>query len=134
MSPTTPERPDLTPEEERFVRRVADVYQSPPLSPARRVAFGRALEERVARAQRRRGGPALVAGAVVAASALLLFAVMRSPEGEPAPRVALGETAGAGATATPEEAILALATESVADRDASLPDDYAAIESLFLGG
>lgn len=131
----------LTPEEEAFVRRVAH-WSEPPPSGARRAAFAAGIGERLAR-RRARGTRGLVAAAAAAAALLAWSWIgLPRPAGEPdrgVPAVARGSaaegTAAAGAAETPEETILALTSAGDdAGEDAALPEDYAAIAGLFLGG
>lgn len=137
MSARPPERIDLTPEEQAFVRRVDELYAAPDLSAEERVAFQARLDAR--RSSPRRGWvPATLAGAAVVAagSALLVLTFTRAElaDDEATPRIARQEAATTLAAATPEEALLALATEGVADADEGLPEDYLAIEGVLLGG
>ena len=116
----TDPRDEMTPEERRFVARVAGAYQAPPRSPARSAAFDRVLEERLSRPRAPRWIPAL-AGAV-AAAAIAWLAVGVGLDGAPT------ETAQ---VATAEEAILALSADEESEEEA-LPEEYVAIASLFL--
>jgi hypothetical protein len=138
MTGSRSDRPALTPEEERLVRRIGEVYRAPERSPAARVAFTAALEERLAR-RRRRGWKPLVA--LAAAGAALAFALLLEGDGTaPAPEAvpdaapALQRLAEPASALSPEEVILAIATGAGADADSALPEDYLAIESLVLGG
>jgi ferric-dicitrate binding protein FerR (iron transport regulator) len=128
------ERPDLAPDDAAFVRRLAELSAAPEASPARRAAFQAELDRRLAR--RRGVGWSLLAGAVAAGAALAVL--LRAGDGPPAPAdgtvTARAEAAAVrGQTATPEEALLSLTSESAADPDVSLPNDYVAIATLLLG-
>jgi hypothetical protein len=117
----TDPRDELTPEERRFVARVAGAYQAPPGPPSRAAAFDRVLEERLARPRAARWIPALAGAAAAAAIAWIAVGVGldRAPT----------ETAQ---VATAEEAILALSADEESEEE-ELPEEYVAIASLFLG-
>ncbi len=126
----------LTAAEEEFVRRLADAYAVSPLSPSRRVAFNAALERRLE--QRRRRGRRVPLAGLAAVAALALLVTVRTWTGDqivqPLPQSA--STPGTAAVAslhTPEQALLAMLAEPSAETDEALPDDYQAIESVFLG-
>jgi hypothetical protein len=137
MTDPNPDRPDPTPDGDAFVREVAGLYTPPEMSAARRSAFDARLGERLSHRRRWSWGPVLAGTAAVLALALLLLRTGEDPRpGEgparltaqrPEPRPARIET-------TAEEAILALATASAAPAEKELPDDYEAIENLFLDG
>ena len=115
-------RDELTPDEQRFVTRVAGAYQAPQRSPARSAAFQRTLEERVARPRAARWLPAFAGAIAVAVLAWLAIGVGIEPSMP-------GEQAR---IATAEEAILALSADEESEEEA-LPEEYVAIASLFLG-
>ena len=126
----------LTAAEEEFVRRLAEAYAVPPLSPSRRVAFNAALERRLEQ-RRRRGRRAPLAG-LAAVAALALLVTVRTWTGDqivqPLPQSASTPRSAAVASLnTPEQALLAMLAEPSAEMDEALPDDYQAIESVFLG-
>jgi hypothetical protein len=142
-----PDRPHLTPEEERLVAHLREVYRAPALPPQRRAAFHARLEARRARGLGRRTPRAALAGAAAAALLAGLLVLMgRSDERVTTPPAAAARERGPDATTfaatasedatalaatTPEEAILALATGEADDPDTSLPDEYLAIAGLF---
>jgi hypothetical protein len=126
------DRPDLTPEEGAFVRSIASFYTAPQPSAAERVAFNAKLEQRVARRRTAwRRAPAFAGAAVVAA--LGVFVLARATVVTPRPGEISSSFASAAST-TAESAILALATDSPEEPEEALPEDYLAIEDVFLGG
>jgi hypothetical protein len=134
--PSEPGAPELTRADQRFVARVADAWRAAPLSAERRVAFQARLDARIA--SRRAALPLrALAGAVAAAAAVwLVVAGLGSGERDGELRIARADDPRPVATesaraATAEEAILELSAEDDGE-DESLPDDYAAIASLFL--
>jgi hypothetical protein len=138
MNPADPDRPGLTPEDERLVLLVAEASRPPALGAARRAAFTAELEQRLARPPRRGWRSALALAVGTAAAALLLFAAGEQPATRRPERVVAEMPSAPEAPAangvSAEEALLALDGESAAERDESLPEDYVAIESLLLGG
>ena len=132
--PSDGEAAELTREEQRFVARVADAYRAPPLSAARRAAFHAQLDTRIARPRSARLFPALAGALGAAALAWLVLAgpgsEFRNVEEEP--RTARVAAPAPAAVATAEEAILALSADEEIE-DESLPEEYVAIASLFLG-
>jgi hypothetical protein len=128
MSTPTPDRPDLTREEEEFVRKLAGTYVAPELSPQERIAFHARLEERIGRRHRFEHWRPVFAGAAIAAAlAVLVFA--RSGTVSPPP----GPAAVNVASTTAENVILALATGAPEGQEKELPEDYLAIADVFLG-
>lgn len=128
------------PEARAFARRLSEAYAPPPLSAAEQARFDAGLEERLERRRRRGGWLPLLAGAASAAALLwvLLPAGAPEPEETPAPRMADATPAAqweydliystdAALSGEPEE-------EEDAFPEAMLPDEYAAIDSLLLGG
>jgi len=106
--------------DEEFVRWLADAYTPPPMTGARRARFDARLEARLgARAPR---GPWLVAAATGAFA--LAIGVWSARVGD----------RGAGPTRTEgsAEAVLALATDPVADAEEALPTEYRAISYLLI--
>ena len=133
MSDAEQNRPDLTREEASFVERVATSYAPPPTSSSQRVAFRRRLDARVER-RSRAWWPGPIMGVAAAAAAVVLWLAVPGSV-EPIPEAQRQTTAQAPEGAADEsidEALFALTTSN--DRDASLPDDYAAIASLLLDG
>ena len=148
MSSPTDDRPKLAPEDEDFVKRVAESYAPPPMAAAERAAFDEALLERVRRSHPARrwlmaaGLPAAAAAALAAAWLLFLSpgtdGLVPSEEMVPA----------LSARAWEEELFLEDASfqslESVEsfqsfgreqlDESELLPDEYLAIASVFLDG
>jgi len=110
--------------EEEFVRWLADAYTPPPMTGARRARFDARLEARLdARAHR---GPWLAA----AATGAFALAI-----GAWSARVADRGAAGAASparSAGSAEAVLALATDPVADAEEALPTEYRAISYLLI--
>jgi hypothetical protein len=111
---------ELTPDERRFVARVAGAYQAPSRSPAQSAAFQQELDARLAHPRAGRWLPAFAGVLAAAALAWLAIGVGR----EQAPR----EQAQ---VVTAEEAILGLSADAPSDEEA-LPEEYVAIASLFL--
>ena len=130
MTSTRDDETRLSPRDEAFVRRVAAAFAPPPRSPAQRAAFSARLEAgRASAAWRGRRALGVAALATTAAAVLLLRTVPLGPTPEAAPQ----ETAlAAGTGLSPEEALLALASEPGADGEEALPPDYAAIASVLL--
>jgi anti-sigma-K factor RskA len=130
MNAPSSDLPNLNGEEEAFVRKLADSYVAPELSPAERMTFHARLERRLSRRRTvERWRPVFAGAAVAAALAVLVFAragVVTPPAGEDSSVVA------SSASTTPENAILALVTESANGGKVELPDDYLAIEDVFL--
>ena len=111
---------ELTPEQRRFVARVAGAYRAPERSRARSEAFQREVESRAARPRAARWLPAFAGALAAAAIAWLAIAVGRAPIPSEPTQIA-----------TAEEAILALSADEES-RDEALPEEYAAIASVFL--
>lgn len=115
------DRPDLSPEDRIFVRRIAEGYAPPRMPAARRVAFQEALDARLDRL--RTPWRPLVGAASAAALALwLAFPATFAPE-------PLGVASRPGEA----EALLTLLDDQP-EPEVDLPPDYLAIESLFLNG
>lgn len=120
-----------------FVERVSRGYGPPARSDAERAAFDARLRERLE--QHSSAGSwvgRLVPALVVAAVASMLFLVRSEPTAptEPAPAVvASTQTTKLVLPSSPAEALMALADDDSEGIAESLPDDYAAIESLLLG-
>ncbi len=130
MTSTRDEETRLSPRDEAFVRRVAAAFAPPPRSPAQRAAFSAKLEARLGGAAWR-GRRALGFAALATTAAAMLL--LRTVALEPAPALAPQEPAlAAGAGPSPEEVLLALASEPGADGEEALPPDYAAIASVLL--
>jgi len=137
---TDPVRDDeirLTADEEALVRRVADAFAPPPRTAAQRVAFQARLEERLetqGRSRRWVWGLAALAAAALAA-VVLPMVLGRKAEGPLQTTIASGSgPAATGAETAQEDAILAIVVDSEVASDATLPEDYQAIASVFLGG
>lgn len=126
--------PGLDRDEQAFVRRVAELYTAPETSASRRVAFNARLEERLARRQRWSWRPALASAVAAVALAVLAVGRLGGPAVSPGTGAAGRPPAVAADAETPERALLALAAEGAPDQEEELPEDYLAIESLFLGG
>jgi hypothetical protein len=118
---------ELTDRDARFVRALSAAYRPPEPGAADRARFAAGLEARLARGRARR--PWLLGGAVAAAAAAFVLALL--PSGQPAPQLAR-EAAPAPLADAPsvEEALLLLTNGPLADPDEALPDDYRTIASL----
>ena len=139
-----------------WIAQIRDSWSRPPLTPNQRVAFDGRLDERL-RGNRRADW--LFPAGVVATAAILGVVVLKSTllPGTPTESVELlrasaqAGSSGIAEVAPPDEFLTArdvaeawiefgdeaCASEASGPTDASdvsLPDDYAAIESLFLGG
>ena len=147
MSPSHDDRPRLEPKEERFVERLAGSYAPPPQTPAERVAFDQALAARLQRppalpglAGRRWLSPAFAVAAAAGLAWLVIWQSnpLQSPlEGSPQAEEA-GPTlavAGDAGDVWEEELFLSddLSSAEARDLGAGLPEDYAAIQLVFLG-
>ena len=128
----------LSPQEARFVQRVAEGFAPPPRSDAQQRAFRRGLDERL-RSPRRAtlGLPALAAAGAMALAAALLLRGLPGPAPEAPPTVAAVTTEAAEVPMTSRIVILPeeILVGTTADGSASemLPDDYAAIGDVLLG-
>jgi hypothetical protein len=123
--------PELSPADERLVRRIDAAWRAPAASPERRVAFQRRLDERIAASRGLWGRHRLASAAMAAGVALL--AVAAYVVGQRAPVQAPRAVATAVEASARGEAIFALATEDVyASAEDDLPDDYVAIASLLV--
>ena len=119
------DEPQLSAEDERFVRVLDAAYQPPEPTPAARARFAARLDERIVRRHGRRGWR--LAGAAAAVLALL---VARLPEAQTGAGDT-SETAAAGSAApSTDETLLWLANGPLADPDEALPDDYRTLASL----
>ena len=109
-------------EEQAFIERVSETWAPPEPTSAQRAAFRARLEERLGRP--RRATRLLLASASVAAATAAIWlgaALLAGPD--------------AVQTGLPlaEDDLAVLGTEALGDPDEALPDDYLAIESIFLG-
>jgi hypothetical protein len=135
MTSSHDDRPRLDREEEAFVARVAQSYAPPPLSASQRAALDDALSARLQRPPRRGLFVPVLAAAAVAGLLLLTFSpsldLLRGTRGE--------DTVVASNTvvASVWEAELFLSSDVSAsegrDEGEGLPEDYLAIERIFLG-
>lgn len=124
-----------TDEADAFIAQVAAHYTPPPLTPARRVAFDRALAERIARRRQAAFRRSAVSITAVCCAAVLLWVAARSSEpvaptaGKPGESVVIEE---AERLAADETTLLLLAYESAELSDADgdggeedfLPPEY----------
>lgn len=134
MNDRLDDRQPLSPDEEAFVRSVADLYASPPMTASQRTRFDARLEERIRDGvMRRRPWLAVVAAAAAAVSLLVWRAGVDAPDGGEVARVAVSEPALDESETVAEEWILAMATDSLPETDEALPPDYLAISDLLLG-
>jgi len=128
------DRQPLSPDEEAFVRSVADLYASPPMTASQRTRFDARLEERIRDGVlRRRRWLVAVAAAAGALSLLVWRAGVEVPDGGAVARVEVGEPALDESDTVAEEWILAMATDALPETDEALPPDYLAISDLLLG-
>lgn len=114
-----------------FIRRLAATYDPGPLSPEARVAFNRALEERLGRRQRAR----LWLPALGVAAAVLVAAWLASRDTAPVPGAPAGGTVTARAEGSAdweyEELYPTEFNDGAVREDGDfLPDEYRAIASL----
>jgi hypothetical protein len=120
-------------DDDALLRSVAAHYAPPPMTASQRTRFDARLEERVQRGvANMRPWLAGVAIAAAVAGLLLWQTSSVAPTGDTMVRVAVAEPTLDGA-ATPEEWILSMAGDEIADANAGLPADYVAISSLLLG-
>ncbi|MEE8580137.1 MAG: hypothetical protein V3T33_00995 [Myxococcota bacterium] len=144
MSPSQDDRPRLEPKEERFLERLAGSYAPPPQTPAERVAFDQALAARLQRptalAGRRWVPPAFAVAAAAGLAWLVIWqsSLLQSPLGGSPQTEEAGPTlavAGDGVDVWEEELFLSddLSSAEARDLGAGLPEDYAAIQLVFLG-
>ena len=128
------DRQPLSPDDEAFVRSVADRYAAPPMTAAQRTRFDARLEERIRDGVvRRRPWLVVVAAAAVVSSLLVWRAGVDVPDGGEVARVRMSEPALDESERVAEEWILAMATDSLPETDEALPPDYLAISDLLLG-
>ena len=128
-----------------FVKRLADHYAPSPLSPGQRAVWDTALAARLETRRRTMVLPGLATAALAAALVFGLggwFGLERSgPSVRPAPVVSATQTRTLVVSAEDSasdllddwEYLLALQPAD-AEEDGQLPDDYAAIASIFLEG
>ena len=128
-----------------FVKRLADHYAPSSLSPGQRAVWDTALAARLEKRRRTMVLPGLATAALAAALVFGLggwFGLERSgPSVRPAPVVSAAATRALGVSAEDSasdllddwEYLLALQPAD-AEEDGQLPDDYAAIASIFLEG
>jgi len=128
------DRQPLSPDDEAFVRSVADLSAAPPMTAFQRTRFDARLEERIRDGVvRRRRWLVAVAAAAAALSLLVWRAGVDVPDGGEVARVEVGEPALDESETVAEEWILAMATDSLTETDEALPPDYLAISDLLLG-
>ena len=125
----------LGPEDAAFVERLTEAFAPGPLGTAERAAFDAALEERITRRRSRWLGVPILAGAtLVALGAWLLLPTEFGPSAPSLP----GPAAVVAATQTEaeweDELLDAMLFGEIEESDAvdELPDDYAAIATVFL--
>ena len=134
MSDRHDDRQPLAPDDETFVRSVADLYAPPPMTASQRTRFDARLEERIRDgAARRRPWFAVVAVAAAAVSLLVWRAGLDAPDGGEVAPVAESEPALDESETGAEEWLLAMETGSLPETDESLPLEYLAISDLLLG-
>lgn len=128
------DRQPLSPDDEAFVRSVADLYAPPPMTASQRTRFDARLEERIRDGVlRRRRWLVAVAAAAAALSLLVWRARVDVPDGGAVARVEVREPALDESDTVAEEWILAMATDVLPETDEALPPDYLAISDLLLG-
>lgn len=141
---STPSDGAPSPDERAFVARVRDVYTPERRTAREQESFDRRLRERLEQAARPTWTwpvPIAVAAGVLGLCLLLFRGTPGNLLTTPAATVVtqpveqvLATTVDDEAPSTVEDALLALGTEAIANADDVLPDDYVAIENLFLGG
>jgi hypothetical protein len=126
------ERPPRGGAEEEFVDRLAAAYAPAPMTAGERAAFDQSIRTRLERPTRR---PMLVPVIGAAAAAALAWFVLSQATGPIRPP---GEEESAALVASSWEDELFLSSDLSASEDReeseTLPDDYLAIASVFLGG
>ena len=132
MTSPRDERPPLDGAEEEFVDRLAAAYAPAPMSAAERVAFDETIR---ARLERPRWRPLLVPAIGAAAAAALVWFVF-SQTIVPIPPPGEEESAALVASSWEDELFLSsdLSASEGREESETLPDDYLAIASVFLGG
>jgi hypothetical protein len=121
-------------DDDAFARNVAAHYAAPAMTASQRTRFDARLEERMRRrAARSRSWIAAGAVAVAGAALFLWQSGGVAPTGDGVAQVDENDAA-LEATVTPEEWILAMGGDSVADANEGLPADYVAISDLLLAG
>jgi len=134
MSDRHDDRRPRAPDDEAFVRSVADLYAAPPMTASQRTRFDARLEERIRDgAVRRSPWFAVVAVAAAAVSLLVWRAGLDAPDGGEVAPVAESERALDESETGAEEWLLAMETGSLPETDESLPLEYLAISDLLLG-
>jgi hypothetical protein len=134
MSDRHDDRQPLAPDDEAFVRSVADLYAAPPMTASQRTRFDARLEERIRDgAARRRPWFAVVAVAAAVVSLLVWRAGLDVPDGGEVAPVAESKRAVDESEIGAEDWLLAMETGSLPETDEALPADYLAISDLLLG-
>jgi hypothetical protein len=132
MTSPRDERPPLDGAEEEFVERLAAAYAPAPMTAPERAAFDEAIRTRLERPWRR---PLLIPAIGAAAAAALVWLVFSQTRG---PVPLSGEEGAAAVLAGSWEDELFLSSDLSASEgrgeSETLPDDYLAIASVFLGG
>jgi hypothetical protein len=136
-SPTdrhAPASPEPSPEDARFVERLAAAWTPPALDPVRRSRFDARLADRIARGSERTVRWLSVTAAAVAA-ALLFFLTWEGvgPAPQPTGEVATTSQAIEGSARVADEYVVVEAVAPFPKFEASLPKDYQAIASLIAG-
>ena len=135
MTQTRNDEERLSPQDERFIRRLAEGFAPPPRSETQQQSFRRNLEERLQGRRRATfGWPSLVATATLAVVALVLLRTPPEPAQEPSTSgtIVAVETFEASPTGfMPEEILVGTAGDGSASE--ALPADYAAIGDVLLG-
>jgi hypothetical protein len=126
------ERPDLDREEEAFVERLAEGYAPARMTPAECAEFDAGIRARLERPWRRWLWIPAVGVAAVAALLWLVASLSIDPLDGPAEE----GLAAVAASSWEDELFLSSDFGASEDREESgtLPDDYLAIASVFLGG
>ena len=132
MTSTGDERPPRGGSEEEFVDRLAAAYAPAPMTAGERAAFDAAIRARLERPTR---WPMLVPALGAAAAAALVWFVFFQTSGPLSPS-GQEESAAVVASSWEDELFLSSDLSASEDREESetLPDDYLAIASVFLGG
>jgi len=120
----------LSPDDARFVARMAEAFTPPEPTPADRARFRSRLDERLVRSERARAWRWLAPAALALGAALVV--TLRAPVDESSHDApALAATPSDAIETDPEQQILlAFVSEDDSRDEDSLPEDYQAIASL----
>jgi hypothetical protein len=134
MSEQHDEGKPLSPDDQNFLRNVAELYSPPQMTASQRIRFDARLEERIRDRGAHRRPWFAVAAAVAATLSLLIWrTVIDASGGVEVAQVGVSEPTVIETGAIGDAWILAMTTDSPADSDDTLPPDYLAISDLLLG-